>query len=402
MTLFRYEAMAADGSVEQDTTEADTREDAARQLLRRGLRPYRLESAAGSPASTGRSARKARNKVAIGRFFSALHVLLQAGLTIDAALRVAGSNESRKRDRLLFADVHSALTAGQPFSKALSERMDLPLSVTAILVAGESSARMAQTIGSIVEIYAERSRRKSELVSAILYPSVLLFVMFAALGVVTFVLVPAIEPIFEGAGRPMPVFVQILAFVRSTVLEHDLTVAILALCASAGAYVLARSERGRGYFSAALLRLPLIGRLLKQRGTAAYLKILALLLGNGVRLNTALELAADATTIEADRKALKGLRDAVYAGRSLYQAAEEASVLDALTLSFIKVGEEANSLPDALTRASALLDAQAKQTADRLTTLLTPTITIVTGLAVGGIVVSVMDTLLSINELALQ
>lgn len=402
MTLFRYEAMAADGSVEQDTTEADTREDAARQLLRRGLRPYRLESAAGSQASTGRSARKARNKIAAGRFFSALHVLLQAGLTIDAALRVAGSNESRKRDRELFADVHSAMTAGQPFSKALSERVDLPRSVTAILVAGESSARMAQTIGSIVEIYAERSRRKSELVSAILYPSILLFVMFAALGVVTFVLVPAIEPIFEGAGRPMPVFVQILALVRSTVLEHDLTVAILALCASAGAYLSARSERGRGYFSAALLRLPLIGRLLKQRGTAAYLKILALLLGNGVRLNTALELAADATTIEADRKALKGLRDAVYAGRSLYQAAEEASVLDALTLSFVKVGEEANSLPDALNRASALLDAQAKQTADRLTTLLTPAITIVTGLAVGGIVVSVMDTLLSINELALQ
>lgn len=399
MTVFRFQAIAADGTLHQDSVEAETEEDAARLLVRRGLKPYRLEHAAAPTKSAMRARWRA---AALERIFSTLHVLLQAGLTIDAALRTALANERRKPERDLLEGVSGAMAAGQPFSAALSGRVTLPATITAILTAGEASARMTETFAAITEIYAERRQRRDDILSALLYPATLLLVMCAALGIVTFVLVPAIQPIFEGAGQPMPMFIGILSTLGALFADYDWAFALIAIVGLASVYAMLRAPSGRRRLSQAALSLPLLGTVLRQRSSATYLKTLALLLGNGVALGPALELAADAVPFETDRQALRSLRDAVFAGQSLSGAVEKTGVLDPVTLSFFKAGEQSNQLPDALARASALLDAQAKQTSERFAALLTPAVTIVTGLAVGGIVVSVMDTLLSVNDVALR
>jgi len=399
MTVFRFQAIAADGTLHQDSVEAETEEDAARLLTRRGLKPYRLEHAAARTKSTMRERWRV---AALERIFSTLHVLLQAGLTIDAALRTALANERRKPERDLLEGVSGAMAAGQPFSAAISGRVALPVTITAILTAGEASARMTETFAAITEIYAERRQRRDNILSALLYPATLLLVMLAALGIVTFVLVPSIQPIFEGAGQPMPMFIGILSAFGDLFSDYDWAFALIAIVGLASVYAMLRAPSGRRRLAQAALSLPLLGTVLRQRSSATYLKTLSLLLGNGVALGPALELAADAVPFETDRQALRSLRDAVFAGQSLSGAVEKTGILDAVTLSFFKAGEQSNQLPDALARASALLDAQAKQTSERFSALLTPAITIVTGLAVGGIVVSVMDTLLSVNDVALR
>ncbi len=399
MTVFRFHAIAADGTLHQDSVEAETEEDAARLLMRRGLKPYRLEQAA---ARTKSAMRERWRAAALERIFSTLHVLLQAGLTIDAALRTALANERRKPERDLLEGISGAMAAGQPFSAAISGRVALPATITAILTAGEASARMTETFAAITEIYAERRQRRDDILSALLYPATLLLVMLAALGIVTFVLVPSIQPIFEGAGQPMPMFIGILSTLGALFADYDWAFALIAIIGLAAVYAMVRVPSGRRRLSQATLSLPLLGTVLRQRSSATYLKTLALLLGNGVALGPALELSADAVPFETDRQALRSLRDAVFAGQSLSGAVEKTGVLDAVTLSFFKAGEQSNQLPDALTRASALLDAQAKQTSERFSALLTPAVTIVTGLAVGGIVVSVMDTLLSVNDVAMR
>lgn len=402
MTLFRYSALQPDGTEKRSEIEADTQDDAARVILQSGLRPFKVEEIAGTTGRTGGSAAAAKSKLKMSRLFGSLHILLQAGLTIDAALKTASLSEPRKQDRVVLSEIHNAMASGQAFSGALSDRVSVPPSVVAILVAGENSARMAETVGAVVEIYAEKERRRNDTLGAALYPAILMLVLLGALGVVTFVLVPAIEPVFEGAGAPLPFFIGILSGLRAFFRDHEATMVLLTIVGLLVGVVMSRSKAGRRYVSGLVLRIPLIGRVIRLRGSASYLKTLSLLLANGVRLNDALHLAAEAMPVESFVAALRTMRDGVLTGLSFHQAATQASILDPISLSFIKVGEESNSLPVALSRAAALLDMQAKRTSDRIATLMTPAITVVMGLGVGGVVISVMDALLSINDLALQ
>jgi len=159
---------------------------------------------------------------------------------------------------------------------------------------------------------------------------------------------------------------------------------------------------GRDTVSSLWLRMPLLGRISGARGCARYLHVLGMLLANGVPMKKALELAASSCPVAAYRSKMTSIRSAVTAGVPFRKAAREANLFDSTSLSLIEMGDEANKLPDALKRAAFLLETETSRTIRRMLTLLTPAITIVMGGVIGGIVVSVMDALLSINNLAVQ
>jgi general secretion pathway protein F len=116
----------------------------------------------------------------------------------------------------------------------------------------------------------------------------------------------------------------------------------------------------------------------------------------------ALELAAGACPLAAYTEPLLAIRDRVAGGTTLRRAIEEPALFDQTTLSLIRVGDESNKLPDALTRAAFLLERNARAARRRLFAVLTPALTIAMGALVGGVVISVMSALLSINNLAAQ
>ena len=150
------------------------------------------------------------------------------------------------------------------------------------------------------------------------------------------------------------------------------------------------------------MALPGIGPFARDRAVSRYLGAAALLTGHGVPINRALELAIKACPLRVLHPALTKVRTRVLEGGSFVAALTEAQMLDEATLAIIGIGEEANRLPQMLERAGYLLERRSAQTIDRALKILTPLITILMGILIGGLVISVMTSILSINDLAFE
>jgi general secretion pathway protein F len=150
------------------------------------------------------------------------------------------------------------------------------------------------------------------------------------------------------------------------------------------------------------LRLPVVGALMAKVNVAAMARSLGTLLRNGVPLIGALSLTASVVPTLKFRQALEGATQAVKEGSRLAAAMQRTEAYPELALRFVAIGEEASKLDDMLMHLAEITDGEIERQVETLLTLLTPTITLVLGGMVGGLILSVMQAILSVNAIALQ
>ncbi len=402
MTTFAYDGYTGNGAKVSGTVEAADKHEAMRLVLKSGCRPLTLEVATTGTRFLRRdwSLRPAGRSIDFGRFFSELRILLEAGFTIDAALRSVSDDGRMAAGHQELSNLVASVISGGTFSDAFARLPNAPPEVAAMLLSGEQAGRLDQVVGALAESFEQKKVRRAETMETLLYPAFLFAVMLFAIGVIMFVLVPAIEPVFEGAEAARPMLISAFAASRRFLVEWVwllLPASLVLLGAAIGA---SRTDSGRRALSGFLLRMPLFGRLARAEASARYLDVLATLTANGVSVKRALELAAHACPLAAYTEPLLAIRDRVVGGTSLREAIEASALFNRSTLSLIKVGDESNKLPDALKRAAFLLDRNAREARRRLFAILAPVLTITMGALVGGVVISVMTALLSINSLA--
>ncbi len=401
MIRFSYRAYGKDGVETKGQIEAGSRLEAARLISRSGrkLVDLREEKVSRGTASPIWAKIMARRSISFHRLFSELTILLQAGFTIDAALKAIAASQKGKEG---LADVVGSIGSGSSFSEAVAKLPDANPAVVALLVSGEHSGRLDEVVSVLATMFEEEKKRKTEVLEALLYPIFLVLMMLFAVGIIMFALVPAIDPVFEGIADKRPVLISVLSAGRLLLLSYGWLIPIGILLGGVAILYARQTAAGRDAVSFLWLKMPLLGRISGARGCARYLHVLGMLLANGVPMKKALELAASSCPVTAYRSKMTSIRSAVTAGVPFRKAAKEANLFDSTSLSLIEMGDEANKLPDALKRAAFLLETETSRNIRRMLTLLTPAITIVMGGVIGGIVVSVMDALLSINNLAVQ
>ena len=165
---------------------------------------------------------------------------------------------------------------------------------------------------------------------------------------------------------------------------------------------LLRRESARALLDRAILRLPLIGGVVAKTNVAVLARTLGTLVRNGVGLVPALTMTAAAVPSRSFAAALRAAADGVREGRRLAAIWDATPPIPKLMVRFVALGEEASKLDDMLLHLADMTDGDAQMEIDKLMTLLTPALTIVIGVAVGGVMMSVMHAILSVNQLALQ
>lgn len=405
---FVYSAYQADGREESGEVEAPDQAAAVRELAKAGRTVFRIKPAQNS----SKAAADLRNRLfqfadagrlSQARLFLDLAVMTEAGLTLPQALRALQAGESVSAQRNAIAAISASLSSGRSAAQSFAEIDGVSTQTVAIIASGERSAQMAHVLRAIATQMMEVEARRKEFREALAYPIFLIVMMLAALGVIIFVLVPSLAPVFENSGRPPPGIIGTLAAVRSAALEPAVQVAgllFLALLASLGLDSV--RSKASPFFERAALSLPILGHVIHKNNSALYLGSLSMLIGGGTPVNEALALAADCNPLSRLRTNLKRVKDAVATGERLPQALAKTGQFDPKIISLLTVGDEVNRLPAVLARAAEILESEAKTTTARLLAAMTPAITIFLGLLVGGLIVSVMTALLSINEMAIQ
>lgn len=401
---FKFRAYAQSGGHDSGYLMAVDRADAVRQLSQAGKIPYELKQVDGSAATPSSSSFFGlfQPKLDLTHFLSELSVIIGSGFNVDIALKAVADAETNKGQKARIQAIHSQITEGKSVAEAFASQPNMPPDVVALVASGESSGRLDIVVSELSKSHALRAKRKSEITEAMVYPAFLLLIMVGALLVLSLYLVPALEPIFTNAGAEPPFLVRALGGVGETIKQFG----FLILAGLGGLALLLAVFFQRPATKARLMdfaaRIPVVSGIVRSATRERYLNTMALLLGNGVPMLDAMNLAADTAPSAGHKAKLLQARQRVASGEPIWQALKSSDAFPDSILSLVRLGEESNNLATMMGRSGNMTQVQMQRTISRALAMLTPAMTIVLGGLVGSLVISVMTTLLSINEMAIR
>jgi general secretion pathway protein F len=333
-----------------------------------------------------------------------LATLIKAELPLDEALGIVVLMPGLgARVRALAVRILDRVREGESLSQALSGQGNaFPEFYWRLVRAGESGGSLGDVMGELSTLLERSSDMRSRVASAMLYPMLLMAAAFAAVLVIMLVLLPAVMPLFAEAGVEPPLVLRMMSSVHAAVTEHwqasGLVLGILVLAA-----LVLRNDAGfRAARDKLALRLPAIGRLTTMRETGRFCRTMSALLKNGVPLLDALRSTAGVLTNRVYVDATGALAGAVAEGATLSQQMQASKLFSELSVRLAAAGEKTGHIDGMLARAATIHEAMLERDVDRITKLIGPVLTLFIGLFTGGLILSVMQAILSINDLALR
>jgi general secretion pathway protein F len=326
--------------------------------------------------------------------------LLAAGITLDRALRILVSQATAKVERSILDSVLDKVSAGQSLSTALSNTTgQFRADEIGLIKAGEQSGSLVPVLEELSTLLERRLQLRGKLASALIYPAFLLALAPISLIIIATVLVPNIAPLFENSDAVMPFALRAMIWASAEFHENGSLWLLAIVMALAGAYLTLQNRTAVAKTRELMGKLPMI-RVIKKRSEASRIcRTLGSLLRSGAPLQTALSAVSEITSAKHSQNGLRAVRDAVSGGEKLATALKTVPSLEPYALQMIAIGEETNKLDAMLLYVAEAEEKSLASYIDRLMTLLTPILTVAMGLFVGGIVMSIMRAILSVNEL---
>jgi len=406
MPSFRWSAINNGGEVVHGVVDATDRDALVDRLQRQGQVVLRAEPVGGRASLADLlhlelGTRRRIDRASLGEITRELAIMLGAGQDLDRALRFVVDNVANERARAILGEIRDKVRAGSSFAAALAAE---PRSFSRLYVgmvrAGEAGGTLAATLERLATLLERERSLRANLRSAMIYPAVLLVAALGSLALLLEYVLPQFAPIFEQAGAQLPAATRTLMAIGGMLG----TVGPYLLLALLAAALLGRRALGspgvRLEADRLLLRLPVIGALVRETLAARLTRTLGTLLQNGVPLIAALGIAKEALGNVAAAQAVDAAAAQAKSGRGLAGPLGEAGVFPARTIHLLQLGEEAAQLAPMALKAADIHDEQARLMMQRLVALAVPLITITMGLAVAGIVSALLTAMLSLNDLA--
>ncbi|GAB4181757.1 MAG: type II secretion system F family protein [Wenzhouxiangellaceae bacterium] len=402
MALFEYKAVAPNGETLRGQMEAPSADAVIAKLQESGNIPLSAKETGGGALSLGALfGRKAGpGPRIIGEFTHNLAVLLGAGLPLDRALQVLIDLADDGRMQRLVEKIRDRVREGGSLSDALEEQHGVFSRLYVNMVrAGEIGGSLEQTLERLSD-YMERSKElKDHVLTAMFYPGLLLVVAIAAITVLMVYVIPQFTPIFEDLGAELPLLTRVVMGTAEFIKSRwwlILLAAILLIWWWRGQRT---DPERRLVWDLRFLEMRWIGDLLGKLETARLARTIGTLLENGVPLLTAMSIARNVCNNSYLRQVVNEASKKVKTGSGLARTLAADGHFPRLALQMISVGEETGQLDRMLNRVADTYDREVRMTADRLLSLFTPIMIIGLALLIGGIVMSVVVAMLSINEL---
>lgn len=403
---FHYEAAAPDGSLARGQVEAATRSAAVEMILGQGRTPVRVtEDASGLSLVSGNAGSLlpqfsvASDRLTLLQEFA---ILVKAGLTVERALTTMLALAARPRQKQAVQSILDGLRNGETLSVAM-KRADriFPEPLRKLVAAGEASGKLPEVLTRIADGETRSKELTDKIVSSMIYPALLVVVMFAVLVMIFTTVLPRLEPMFVQSGAALPWPAAMLLAVSHLFNDYVL---VLALGLAGGLVTLLYAMR-QPWAQMALDQHALSARYLlkipQHYQAAQFCRNLSMLIDGGMPLNRALETAQETVSNSFVRNRLVQVIGKVKHGRTLRSAIEEAGVFPRIVVEFVAVGEETGRPGPMLHEAAEILDRDVQVKLDRLSALLLPAVTILLGLVVAGIMSGVVSGILAANDLAL-
>jgi general secretion pathway protein F len=414
MPEFVWRAADASGQVQQGRQDASSTLLVMKQLRERGLTPLSItEAQAGDLVSAttagatpkkkspGRVARGPVNQADVLAMTSQLAIMVRAGLALDNALRVLIGMNNKPSVAALTQRILDDVKGGSTLSKSLAQDRALFGDFYINMIrSGEASGQLANVLTRLVE-HMERLRAlRDSVISATIYPAILLGVSILSLIVMLGFVVPQFQQLFKDMGDALPLPTQIVMQMGQVFTRYGLFILVGAVLLGLLVARWLKTDAGSSWLQSRLLRLPLLGPLMHKYEMTLFSRSLGTLLGNGVPMLSALQISTETVGNASLRGPLQQMAPRVKEGVKLVTAASATELFEPLAINLIRVGEETGRLGPMMLELANILNREVENGIKRALTLLEPLLILVLGVMIAAIIVSILLGILSVNDLA--
>ena len=397
---FRCRLASPNGEIVEGVYVADNEARLRHELEEKGLFVLSLQSKhviAG--VSLQLPQRKGINTREFLVFNQELATLLKAGMPLVQSLDLLKRRVESPAFRRVLDDVHEKVRSGTALSDAFDAHLGLfPRVYTASLLAGERSGNLDAMLRRYVDYTKIIATVKRKTVSALVYPAILISLALVLVTIIVLKVVPAFSDFYGTFGAELPLSTRVIVatseFLRSQFLlvAGGLTAGVIAVVA----WVRQPGQQAR--FDHLLLGLPMLGNVAKKFATSQMARTLATLLGGGLPLVNALDIAAKSVGNQYMARQLDIVSARVREGESFAAALEARHVFPDVAVKMAEVGESTGALQDMLNTVADFYDEEIATTMDRFVTMVEPVLLVVMGLVIAGLLLALYMPLFQLSS----
>lgn len=402
MAAFEYQALDASGRATRGISQGDSSRQVRQRLRAQGLVPLTVEAVRERSQGQVRVRRRRHklNQTDLTLVTRQLATLLSAGLTLEEALITSADQIERPAARRVLAALRARVTEGHSLSQALAEFPgSFPEMYRATIAAGEQSGRLDQVMERLADYTESRQSLSRRTLMSLLYPAILMFASLAVVGVMLGYVVPQITQVFERLDTGLPWPTRLLLAISGFLDQFGLLFVLLLTVAVIGFFIALRYHAVRYRFDALVLKLPLVGRLVRSTEGARFARTLSILTGSGVPVLDSLGISAKVVGNLPMRRAIVDAARQVREGASLNRALKASRQFPPTMLQLITSGERSGRLDQMLARAADNMEREVDTLLAGFMGILEPALILIVGMLVLFIVLAILLPIFQLNQL---
>jgi type IV pilus assembly protein PilC len=386
MAIFSYSARSPAGEIQTGEIDLATREDVITYLRRQRLVPISVRTKPKEISIHFGSGVRTREIVIFTRQFA---TMINAGLPLVQSLTILAEQTENARFQHVISAVLHDIQAGQTLADSMRRHPKIFTDLYVNMVAAGEAGGILDTILNRLASFLEKNDALSRKIKgAMTYPAVVLLVVIGATTILLWQVVPVFASIFQGAGMALPtptrVVLGISEFLQNYI--HLLFLGLLALAFAVRQYH--RTPSGQLKIDRFLLRLPILGPLIRKAAVSRFTRTLGTLVASGVSILEGLEITARTAGNRVVHDAVMHSRRSIAGGATISEPLRASGVFPPMVVQMINVGEQTGGLDEMLSKIADFYDDEVDAAVSALTSILEPVMIVVMGVVIGGMVVA--------------
>lgn len=337
----------------------------------------------------------------VPEFTREMATMLGSAAELDKSLEIIATlTRSPKMNaivKVLLADVRG----GKSFADSLAKHeLSFPGYYVSMVRAGEAGGTLDEVFEQLADYLETMQTTRKRVISALIYPCILVGMSLLSIGVLIVFVLPSLQPLFVGSGNEIPTGINILLSINQLIENYWWLIVAITIAGLIAFNRALAQPRMREAIDRRLLQTPGLGRLIKSIEVARLSRTLGTLLRSGVPMSAALQISQSVAKNNAILRETQLIREEVVQGKGLAETLGTASFVSDRAAHLLRIGEESGRLEDMLDRIATIYDRAVERDIEAGMTILTPTVTIIMGVMVAGIVATMFMAILSLNNFA--
>ncbi|MEG0587182.1 MAG: type II secretion system F family protein [Akkermansia sp.] len=418
MAKYQYSALDHKGAQQTGSVQANNEAEAVALIKSKGLYLTEIveegkgklqsapkkKSASAAKKEKGKIGGKIKTKTLM-IFTRQLATLIDAGLPLLQSLTVLAKQEPNPALKATVNALSDSVQGGSTFSESLAQHPRIFNKLFVNMVkAGELGGVMEIVLNRLADYQEKAQKLKSKIVSAMVYPTIVLFIAVGILIFLLLVIVPKFKAMFADMGTDLPMISKIVFgmsdwFFQSPILVPNFIWLFGIIAVGIGAFkTMSKSPKGRRQLDTLVLNIPLIGPIQRKSAITRFSRTLGTLVTSGVPILQALNITRETAGNMVVADAIERVYNSVKEGESIVTPMSSSHIFPPMVISMVDVGEETGQLPDMLLKVANVYDDEVDNAVGAMTSMLEPLMIVFLAVVVGGIVFAMFLPLLKVIE----